>query len=316
MKEEQSNYGTSQEVLYSVCLAAWNLCSNNLQQFTDLKAFYTSTYVADAIQRVDDARLLPDALQTRAARKEARIDLQNGTSVVLDNWQLLKVYVTRAFPEDMVKTKLDAAGASLYRKALVYNWSAVRSLIDTANSFIAANLDVLTANQNMPPTFQEKFQADGATCSDLSVAYAQINMAKQMATSAKLIANNNIYADVMTMLRDGQQIFKDDAATKRQFTFSYLVSQYRGEGSASLKGYILNSLSLPVEGAVVLSADEKYGAVTNKKGYYRITRIAAGTYMFNINCDGYLPVSQQITFVAGTSSKGDLTLANEMKNVA
>jgi len=69
-------------------------------------------------------------------------------------------------------------------------------------------------------------------------------------------------------------------------------------------------------GAAVLSADEKYGAVTNSKGYYRISRIAAGTYTFNISCEGYEPVSQQITFAPGTASKGDFTMANEMKKVA
>jgi len=69
-------------------------------------------------------------------------------------------------------------------------------------------------------------------------------------------------------------------------------------------------------GAAVLSADGKYGAVTNSKGYYRISRIAAGTYTFNISCEGYEPVSQQITFAPGTASKGDFTMANEMKKVA
>jgi len=184
------------------------------------------------------------------------------------------------------------------------------------NTLIAANLDALTASENMPATFQAKFQDDGTTCTNLSVAYAEISMEKQMATSAKVDANNAIYAALINMLRDGQQIFKDDPATKRQFTFSYLVSQYSGEGSASLKGTILNSLNLPVVGAAVLSADGKYGAVTNSKGYYRISRIAAGTYTFNVSCEGYAPLAQQITFVAGTASKGDFTMANQMKKVA
>ena len=316
MKEQQSNYGTSQEVLYSACLAAWNLCSTNLPLFTNLKAFYTPAYVSDAIQVINNAQMMPDARETVASRKEARITLQNAARGVFGNWQLLKVYITNAFAPDMVTTKLEAAGASLYYKAVSYNWSAVRSLIDAANTFIAGNLATLTANQNMPVTFQAKFQDDGATCTGLSVAYAQVSMGREMATSAKIDANNDVYAAAMSMLRDGQQIFKDDAAARRQFVFNYLISQYRGEGSASLKGYIFNSLNLPLAGAAVLSADGKYGAVTDEKGYYRITRIASGTYNFNISCEGYVPAAQEITFVAGTGSKGDFTLANEMKNTA
>jgi hypothetical protein len=141
-------------------------------------------------------------------------------------------------------------------------------------------------------------------------------MENEMATSTKINANSAIYASVMQMLKDGQQIFKDDPAMKKQFTFNYLVSMYRGEGSASLKGRIINSLNLPVEGAVITSQDLKYSATTDKKGQYRITRIAAGTYTFTVNCPGYEPIEQTITFAASTASKGDFTLASVMLKVA
>ena len=259
---------------------------------------------------------MPDSRETLAARKEARINLGNGTRQVQANWQLLKVYITKAFAADMVKTKLEAAGASLYAKASLDNWSAVRNLIDTANGFITNNLEALTANDNMPETFPVTFNEDGVSCIELSVIFAQLNMEKQAATSAKTDANNAIYASVMEMLKDGQQIFKDDAATKKQFTFSYLVSLYKGDGSASLKGYIVNNLNLPVEGATILSADGKYSATTNARGYYRISRIAAGTYSFNITCPGYNPLVQVITFAASTTSRGDFEMANQMKKVA
>ena len=309
-------YNAPQEILYSVCLAAWNLCSQYLQNFTDLKAFYTAAFVTDALQAVQNAKALPESRQTIAARKEARINLTNGTRQVQANWQLLKVYITKAFTADMVKTKLEAAGASLYTKASVDNWSAVRNLIDTANAFISANLDALTASDNMPAAFQTTFLNDGNNCIALSVTFAQINMEKQMATSAKIDANNAIYASLIEMLKDGQQIFKDDAATKKQFTFSYLVSLYQGDGSASLKGYIINNLNMPIEGVTVASADGKYSATTNAKGYYRISRVAEGVYTFNITCPGYTPLVQVITFAASTASKGDFEMANQMKKVA
>jgi len=121
MKNIQKNYGIPQEILYTVCVAAWKLCRQNLPSFTTLKAFYTEAFVASALQAVKDAKKLPESLTTISARKEARINLIKDTRRVMANWQLLKVYITKAFGEKLVKTKLQAAGASLYPRASVDN---------------------------------------------------------------------------------------------------------------------------------------------------------------------------------------------------
>jgi hypothetical protein len=255
-------------------------------------------------------------VQTLAYRKEARINLVNATKQVQANWQLLKLYINKAFAGDIVQAKLEAAGAAFYEKASAGNWSAVRSLINTANTFIINNMVDLMANENMPADFKTKFQADGNSCIELSVTHARVNIEKEMATSRKVEANNAIYASAIEMLKDGQQLFKDNAAAQKQFTFHFLVSMYQGEGSASLKGYVVNDLGLPVEGVSVISVDQKYAAITDNKGYYRIARIAEGVYTFSLTCAGYVPQMQQITFTAGTASRGDFQLTNEMKQVA
>jgi Carboxypeptidase regulatory-like domain len=312
----RAQYNTPKEVLYSVCMAAWNLCSEHRQKFTGLKPLYTSAFVAGAIDAVQAAKQLPESLQTLATCKVARINLTNSNKQVLANWQLLKRYIIRAFDKDLVKTKLEEAGASLYNKAYDDNWIAVRCLIEAANSFIAANLDELTAGENMPPAFQETFLTGGNNCTECSTLFAQANMQRELTTSIKAAANNNIYKAVMNMLKDGQQIFKDDEAVKRQFTFIYLVFIFRGEGSASLKGYATNNLSQPIQGATILSADGKYKATTNAKGHYRISRIAEGTYTFTATCPGYAPIEQRITSAAGTASKANFEMVNQMKKVA
>jgi hypothetical protein len=45
-----------------------------------------------------------------------------------------------------------------------------------------------------------------------------------------------------------------------------------------------------------VTSSGKYSATTIAKGYYRIIRIAAGTYTFNITRPGYNPLVQVITF--------------------
>ncbi len=316
MNKPKHLYGIPQEILYTICNAAWNLCSNYLSQFANLKGYYTSDYIAASILAVQNAKAMPSTVQTVTDRKAARIALAASTKQVQANWQLLKVYITKAYDKSLWQTKLEAAGASFYGKASLDNWSGVRSLIEAANTFIAANLGDLTANENMPAAFQTTFQNEGENCINLSNNFFGLNMQKQMATSAKIDANNAIYTSVIEMLKDGQQIFKDDAATKRLFTFNSLVSVYKGEGSASLRGRIVNDLNLPVEGAVITSRDQKYTATTNAKGHYRINRIAEGSYSFTVTCPGYAPVEQVIHFTAGTASTANFALASVMKKAA
>ncbi len=316
MKPNKKMYSIPQQVLYTVCVAAWKLCGLNLLNFSTLKAFYTEAFVASALQAVEDAKQLPESLETIGARKEARINLMNATRKVLRNWQVLKVYITKAFDENLVKTKLQVAGASLFPLASVDNWTAVKNLIDATNAFIANNLDLLVANDNMPADFQNTFKTAGDSCSAAYVIYAHVNMEKETATSIKLDANNFIYTSVMEMLKDGQQIFNEDPIMKKKFTFSYLVSMNRGERPASLRGKIVNNLNIPVAGAVITSQDLKYTATTDSKGQYHINRIAAGTYTFTITCSGYNPLVEIITFAAGTASKGYFELTTVLKKVA
>jgi len=316
MKEKNKRYNVPQEILYSVCLSAWNVCSENIEKFAGFKGYYTKTFIAEAVESVEKARELPGICQNKAGRKEARIHLKGAARQVMDNWQLLKLYITKAFDKDMVNTMLEEAGASFYNKAALYNWSAVRSLADTADTFIRDNMEALTANNNMPEGFQTKYAADGDKCIELSREFGRINMDKEMATQLKIEANNAIYAGAIEMLKDGQQIFRYDTAIKKQFIFNYLVSVHRGEGSASLRGYITDELNLPVEGVTIISQNQKYTATTDSKGYYRISRIAQGTYTFHITRPGYQSIEQAITFSAGTAGKGDFIMKKQMQMVA
>ena len=281
-----------------------------------LKGYYTEAFIAGAKESVQEARDLPGIYQTRSGRREARINLKTAARRVLDNWQLLKLYVTRAYDKEMVNTKLAQAGASLYNKASLSNWSAVRSLAFTADTFIRDNMEALMANNNMPESFPARCAADGDKLNELSMQFGRITMDKEMATQLKIDANDAIYESVIEMLKDGQQIFRYDAGIKKQFIFNYLVSLHRGEGSASLKGYITDELNLPVEGVIIISENEKYIATTDSKGYYRIPRIAEGTYAFNITRPGYQSIEKAIAFNAGTAVNADFIMKKQMQMVA
>ncbi len=316
MKNLEKVYGTSQEILYTICLSAWDLCSQHLTKFASLKGYYTADFILAEKEAVQNAKELPSTVQTVSGRKAARINMQAATRQVQADWQLLKLYIVKAYNKSMINIKLEAAGATFYAKASVDNWSCVRSLIEQANNFILANLEELTANDNMPAAFQTTFQNAGEECTELSTIFFGLNLKKQVATSNKINANNNIYARVIEMMKDGQQIFRDNSDAKKQFTFSQLVSVYKSEGSASLRGRISNNVNFPLHGVAIISIDKKYSATTDAKGGYRINRIAEGGYTFSVTCPGYAPVKQVIHFTAGTASKADFELVSAMKDVA
>jgi hypothetical protein len=316
MNEKSKKYNIPQEILYAVCLSSWELCRKNLETFAGFKAYYTEAFIYEAIASVRKARELPGILHNRATSKEARIDLQLAGRQVMDNWQLLKLYINKAFGKDLAAIKLEAAGASIYTKAALYNWSAVRSLADVAGTFIRNNKEALTEGNNMPEKFQTRFVADGDKFIGLSMAFGSITMENQMATQLKINANNAIYESAIEMLKDGQQIFRYDAIIKRQFNFNYLVSVHSGKGSASFSGYITDEVNHPVEGATIQSHNQKYTAIADSKGYYCISHIAEGTYVFNITRPGYEPVEQAFTFTAGTARKEDFIMKKHMQLVA
>ncbi len=309
-------YRCTKELLYTTSLACWNSCSNYQTDFASFKALYTPEYIADAIQRVNDAQDLPDSRQAIAARAAARVNLIEACDAVKVNWQMLKAYIIQAYSKEVAPAMLEGAGASLYKKVSGDNWSAVRSLIEAANNFISQNLSALTDNENMPGTFPGVFQSAGENFVELSVTYFAIDNAKKMAVAQKTEANNAIYESVISMCKDAQQIFKEDVAVKNLFVFEQQLAIRKGAGSASLSGYIKNDAQLPVIGALIVSNELGYQAFTNAKGYFSINRMVAGDYNITVSFPGYSPVEQQVSLTAGVGSKMNLTLANAMKKVA
>jgi hypothetical protein len=309
-------YSCTKKLLYSICTTCWNSCSNYVTDFTSFKAFYTPQFISTQLQAIEDAKALPDSRQIIAARRNARVNLIAAADIVKSNWQNLKVYITKAYSKDLAPAMLDAAGADLYRKVSANNWGAITALIDAANTVIADNLADLTANNNMPETFQATFQTAGENCIGLATTFFEADNAKKFVVQNKLAANNAIYESTIEMLKDGQQIFKDNAAVKPFFVFSEQAAVQEGKNTASVYGYIKNDAKLPVVGATVTSKELGYSAITNEKGRYSITRMVEGDYTLTITCPGYVSQDIQVTVVAGTKTKATVTLASAMKKAA
>ncbi len=316
MKSSSTQYKCQQGLLYSICLASWAACSNNIDFFAAFKAMYTPAYIQAATDAVNAAKQLPDTLKGMENRKSARINLVQSGVPVKNYWQNLKMYITAAFSAELVPAMLDGAGASYYAKADANNWTAMSDLINAANNFIDAHLDELMANDNMPGTFPKAFARAGEDFINQALLFYNADNQKKILVADKIEANNGINNTLMAMMKDGQQVFRNDPATKALFVFDAQLQLRQGTGVASLAGYITNESKLPISGAVITSDELGYRAITNAKGHYSINRMLAGTYFITISCPGYAPVEQQITLTAGTKAKGSATLGGAIKKVA
>ena len=118
MKEANKGYNIPQEILYTVCLAAWNLCREHINEFANLKGFYTEAYIDSALVAMQSAKQRPDLVQTIAERKQVRINLVNAARKVQANWQVLKLYITKAFDKEMTEIMLELLVQAFMQKHL------------------------------------------------------------------------------------------------------------------------------------------------------------------------------------------------------
>lgn len=208
-----------------------------------------------------------------------------------------------------MQVQLEKAGKPFYAKAGTGNWSSVRSLIDAGNSYIQENLAILTANDNMPPTFATQFAAARKECIEFSKAYFAADEAKTVAVGTKKNANEIVYSSLMEMLGDAQSIFADNKLMKHQFVFNYRVARTKGSRPARFKGYLTNAdTGLPLAGVSISSANGKYTATTNEKGYFDIGQLAGDDYTFVFEKTGYDTLKQDFVIKTGKSSTVQLSL--------
>jgi Carboxypeptidase regulatory-like domain len=299
----KKTFSCSQQELYTVCNIGWQSCNQYLGQFSDFKARYTAPYIEGRQEEIAEAANLPDA-QARAAQSEIlRIQLEEKAATCLSNWQKLKRYILDAWQPNLQKPNLEAAGQNYYSKAGENNWEAVASLVQSGSTFISTNSATLQANENMPASFQVTFDNAKAAFTENHQEFIESEQAKVLATETKMLANNNIHAKVMAMFMDGQELFKDNEALKKQFVFEQVLTLASGTGSAGLKGTISDAnTETPVVGAIVTILPTGRTTASDEEGKYHFTQLAADEYAVTITAEGYQSFSADQTINTGVTS--------------
>jgi hypothetical protein len=300
-------YKFSQQELYTIAETALNSLEQHLAEFSNYKPKYDAAFITSGRDYLLQTRNLPDAQARGAIAEVARIELSELNTTCLNLFQTLKRYISDAFPPQQHKPQFEAAGQQYYLKASQQNWDSTKGLITAASQFIANNAPVLTANNNMPLVFQMEFDAKKTLFETKHQEFLQAEEQAQIQTEQKITANNKLYEGLISFCLDGQEIFRNNEAIRKQFIIADLLYLASGAGTAGVRGTITDSATnQPLEGVIVTDTESGKTATTDNDGKYIITQLAAGSRPITCAKDNY--VSQTIQQQVNTGTVGTLNI--------
>jgi hypothetical protein len=284
-----TNYNCSQQDLYNAGRLAWDLCQSKLPNFGAFKSKYTPEFVAQNRAELEAADRLPDAAARRANAVSARLDMLPIRDQIVTYMGWLKAYIDDAFDANKWDIMYNAAGQGYLQKAKFDSWGSVTALLSSAIPFIEENLAALTAKDNMPADFLKKFQDIELSFKAAYSIWLAADKAATEQTDEKVNANNNVYANIVAMLTDGQRLFQDDPANAKSFSFTVILDKTHGVRNAGLAGKAINAtnqkgikdVSLAVQGL-------DKATMTDKDGKYELTPLSAGKYTIIVTAKGFI----------------------------
>lgn len=289
-KVRTTKFRGRQQNLYTLSRKAWGYCQEHISDIQKAKAMYTPAFIADMLQQVDTAEAIPDYYNRKDLPKDDYSKMQAAALAVLEQWQMLKDYITDAFEKNLLKSKLEAAGHAYYRPAATRTWDSVASLINSANTFMKANLAALQANGNMPAGFPTAFEDLGKTFNDLRMAYFGKGDNKDALSKDKADADAEVHQSLMKMLRLANRVFKNKPEIGEKFVYANLLREVRGNQAAGLKGTITAaSTKQPIKGAVIRAIGTEYHASSGNNGRFSLA-MASGSYNIEVSAPGYQTV--------------------------
>ncbi len=279
--------GTQQNVI-SVSKLAWGYCLALIDRFAVFSTRFTPDLVADMVKQADDANALPSKEQRANAKRTAHVELIEANDAVCLQWQTLKRYILQAYPKNLVKIKLDAAGYLHYRHAKGGRWENTLSLAKDAKEFMTAFATDLEANENMPKDFPADFGVVVAVFERERNRFVGDTQSAKEGTNSKDKAIYEVELELSKLLSAGKVIFDKDPVNLKKFTYDDLIKEVRGNEPSGVKGYLYNATDgQPVSGVVVSASG--YSTASDEMGKFEL-RMASGTYDVLFEKPGFEPL--------------------------
>jgi hypothetical protein len=314
----QAEYSCEQLELYAVGSIGWGSCKTYVADFAAFKPKYTIAFIDGKLTAIAAARALPDEMVRNAMVHTKLMALRDAGSACLAGWQGLKRYINTAFPEpEANETQLQEAGQALYREASKEDWEKVFGLMEAGKNYIDAHLAALTANDNMPATFETDFDDLITTFDTAYNDFKQTEEEMEVKSQEKIVASNAVHRDLAEMFADGQHIFRYDAAKREQFVFENvlsLVSSGGGGGgndnSLTLSGVISDNVTgNPIGGAQFTVGPHVFTSDANGNFNYTFSIDEPTTYNVTIIKTGYETENTTVQFAPGVDVVQDLQMS-------
>lgn len=299
----QAIYAMKQAELYTICLMAWDSCTAHLTDFTAFSAGYTSASVLARKAQIASAKALPDYQARNSQAETLRVGLLTVNDSCCSLWQKLKRYITYAYASNLWQINYDAAGMEYYATASNYNWDSTEQLMNAGKAFITANSAALLANANMPATFSATFSAATLDFTTKHQAYLQEREDVRIDTQTKVLANNQIYTNLVAMLADGKLIYDTNPAIRNEFTLTTLMSIVSNSGLSGVKGTVADSVSrAPLAGVTITIIELNLNTTTDVNGFYTIDA-PSGSYTLEASGVGITtPITVSFTIATGVQT--------------
>lgn len=304
----EAEYDFKEAELYGMCRLAWSMCERNLSDFYGFSPMYDQTYIEQMLDEIDRVEELPDD----DARKNVPTTIRQKLVVLkedfLDRFALLKRYIAKAYPKNIVEIKLDAAGQAYEEGAGKCNWESLQSLMTNAVAFAANNSADLEANNNMQPSFIGSITPIVQEFQQQLLEYQIATGESVIATSKKIEGNNALLVVLKDLLGDAKAVFRRKKVLQEQFTLASLKRTVSGVSSAGFGGRITMPITKKgIKDAKITIVEKERTVTTDNTGRFEIRQLAAGKYTIIIQAEGY----QDVTKLEQTVNVGRLTRVNE-----
>jgi len=286
-----AKYHCTQAELYAICGIGLQSYNENQPAFEAFKTTNTVVFGTTMVAAIETAKNLPDFQSRNQDTETAYIFMGQTATLALNKWRALRSYIKSAFPPELQKPNIEAAGEAHYTKATTRNWGETELMFTSATSYITDNTAILTA-AGMPATFPTDFSDLHNTFITHYNTFTDSGQDEHEGTDEKVNANNAIYESLQKMFEDGQIIFENDPAKRERFIFARIKELITNTSSNSgssvpttvieLGGYIYDiETGVPISGAKL--------TVFNAPGGVTISATSTDDGFLNMTIPGFEP---------------------------
>jgi hypothetical protein len=290
MTTVRANYRCTQQELYSVLTTIWTNYRDHQAELFAYKAKYTVALETTMKGMIQAAKAMPDEEMRNSESQELRVQCKHAADKCIVNWRKLRGYIQEAYGDEVVQSKLEAAGKNYYDAIGKYNWEQIDGMNTSAKAFMSANSGVLTGSGYMPAGFETDYVADSDAFDTLYDAFKYSRQTTEE-TDAKILANNNIYAETMKMCEDAKMLYSGNEGVLKKFEFVTVKELVSPPGSASLKfmteDFVTNEKVPDVRVVIQMEGEPLMERMTNAAGECLFENVDPGVYRCSVEKAGY-----------------------------